>query len=85
MLDLKNNVKRDNVHDLTEYSFAREVCKSHPKIIMIYKKLLPILYQFAAYQCVFPVITMVEDSLLLAEMQLDYYKKIYEEKGKIQK
>jgi hypothetical protein len=69
------------VHDLTEYSFACEVIKSHPKIISIYAKILPVLYHFAAYQCVWPVITIIEDSKLLAEMQLSYYQKIHSTKG----
>lgn len=74
----------NNVHDITEYSFALEVSKSHPKIINIYEKLLPVLYQFAAYQCVWPTIQIVEDSLLLARMQEKYYAKILANKGKIQ-
>jgi hypothetical protein len=69
------------VHDLNEYAFAKEVVKSHPKIISIYAKILPVLYHFAAYQCVWPVITIIEDSKLLAEMQLEYYSKIHSTKG----
>ncbi len=70
-----------NLHDLTEFAFAREVVKDHPRIISIYKKLLPVLYAFAHYQCVWPVLTMIEDSKLLAEMQLAHYTKVYTSKG----
>ncbi len=70
-----------NLHDLTEFAFATEVMKDHPRIISVYKKLLPVLYAFAHYQCVWPVITMVEDSKLLAEMQLQHYSKVYKSKG----
>ncbi len=73
----------DNVHDLTDYSFALEVMKSHPKIISVYTKLIPVLYNYAQFQCVWPVITLVEDSLLLAKMQESYYRKIFESKGRI--
>lgn len=70
------------VYDLIDYQFAREVMRTHPRIISIYDKLLPALYQFAAYQAVFPVIQMVEENKLLAEQQYRFYKKIYDIKGK---
>lgn len=69
------------VHDFLDYSFAREVVRDHPRIITVYEKLLPVLYGYAQYQGVWPVIQMVEDSKLLMEMQLDYYKKIHQTKG----
>jgi hypothetical protein len=69
------------VHDLLDYAFAKQVVADHPRIINIYDKLLPVLYAYAAYQAVWPVIQIVEDSKLLADMQLDYYKKIYTTKG----
>lgn len=80
MIDSKK-VQENNVHDLTDFSFAREVVNDHPKILKIYEKLLPALYHYAQYQGVWPVIQMVEDSKLLLEMQLDYYSKIYNTKG----
>ncbi len=79
--DMLESTDEHGVHDLNEYAFAKEVLKSHPKIISIYAKILPVLYHFAAYQCVFPVITIIEDSKLLAEMQLTHYQKIYSTKG----
>ncbi len=74
-------MNQGSVHDLSEYAFAVEVMKSHPRIISVYKKLLPVLYAFAHFQCVWPVITMVEDSKLLAEMQLTHYSRIFKSKG----
>lgn len=71
------------VHDFQEFAFSKEVCKDHPRIIKIYDKLLPVLYQYAQYQCVWPLIQMVEDSKVLAEMQLTYYSKINKNKGEI--
>jgi hypothetical protein len=76
-------VKKENIYDLTEYTFALEVVRDHPRIIAIYNKLLPALYQYAQYQGVWPVITMVEDSKLLLEMQLDYFANIHKTKGLI--
>ena len=76
-----NDMKQGSLHDITDYAFAREVVRDHPRIISIYSKLLPVLYAFGQYQCVWPVITMVEDSKLLAEMQLSYYRKIFLTKG----
>lgn len=69
------------LHDLTDYAFAREVVKDHPRVIQIYDKLLPVLYGYAQYQGVWPVLQIVEDSKLLMEMQLAYYNKIYKTKG----
>jgi hypothetical protein len=82
----KDVVKSDvegEVFDLTDFAFASQVVKDHPRILKVYEKLLPVLYSMAQYQCVFPVIQMVEDSKMLAQMQLDYYQKIYKSKGKI--
>ena len=81
MIDSNDTVEKNNIHDLTEYAFAREVVRDHPRIIKIYEKLLPALYRFAQYQGVWPTIQMVEESKLLLEMQLEYYSKIYKSKG----
>lgn len=81
MIESKDTVKKDNLHDLTDFAFAREVVRDHPRIIAIYAKLLPALYKFAQYQGVWPVIQMVEDSKVLLEMQLAYYNKIFKSKG----
>jgi hypothetical protein len=70
-----------SLHDLTEFAFSKEVLKDHPRIISVYSKLLPVLYAFAHYQCVWPVIQVVEDSKLLCEMQLQYFQKIHKTKG----
>lgn len=79
---MKNSNERiPGVYDLTDFAFAREVVKDHPRIIAIYTKLLPALYLYAQYQGVWPVIQMVEDSKALLETQFDYYNKIYTTKG----
>lgn len=75
---------KNNLYDLTDFAFAAEVVKDHPRIIKIYEKLLPALYHFAQYQAVWPVITLIEDSKLLAEMQYDHFKQVYDKKGNIQ-
>ncbi len=72
---------KHTVHDLTDYAFSKEVVRDHPRVIQVYTKLLPVLYAYAQYQGVWPVIQMVEDSKLLMEMQLDYYNRIYKTKG----
>lgn len=80
-------VKSDKVegttYDLTEYAHAVQVVKDFPRIIGIYNKLIPVLYAFAQYQGVYPVLQMVEDSKLLLEMQYSYYEKIHKSKGKV--
>lgn len=84
----KNVVKSEDkvngtTHDLAEYAHAREVVRDFPRVIRLYNKLLPVLYEFAQYQGVWPVLQMVEDSKLLMEMQLEFYEKIHKNKGKI--
>lgn len=69
------------VYDFLDYTFSREVVRDHPRILKIYEKLLPVLYQFAQYQGVWPVLQMVEDSKLLLEMQLSHYSQIHASKG----
>lgn len=81
MIESKKGEVYHSLHDLTDYAFSKEVTKDFPKLIEIYRKLLPVLYQYAQYQGVWPVIQMVEDSKMLMEMQLDYYKKVHETKG----
>lgn len=83
MLESKYTVNKNkaSIHDITDFAFAREVVRDHPRIIKIYETLLPALYQFAQYQGVWPTIQMVEDSKLLLELQYDYYKQIYDTKG----
>lgn len=79
--DMNTKDGTNRVYDLTDFAFAREVVKDHPRIIKIYEKLLPVLYNYAQYQGVWPVLQMVEDSKLLLEMQLEFYEKIYKSKG----
>jgi hypothetical protein len=81
---MEESSKKDTphtLHDFIDFQFSKEVVKDHPRIIAIYNKLLPVLYGFAQYQGVYPVIQMVEDSKLLLELQLDYYGRIYKTKG----
>lgn len=72
-----------SVHDFIDFAFAVEVVRDHPQILALYNRILPELYKFAQYQSVWPVITMIEDSQLLASMQLDYYGQIHKSKGRI--
>lgn len=82
MLECKD-MDQGLIFDLTDYAFSREVVKSHPRIISVYDRLLPVLYHHAAYQCVFPVIQIVEDSRILANMQLKFYQHIFDTKGMV--
>lgn len=82
MIDSANKVE-GTTHDLTEYAHAKEVVRDFPRIIAVYTKLLPVLYQFAQFQGVWPVIQIVEDSKLLLELQLEFYQKIYNSKGQV--
>jgi len=81
MIQSSKDKEFNTLHDLTDFAFAKEVVRDFPKVISIYTKLLPVLYAFAQFQGVYPVIQMVEESKLLMEMQLSYYQKIFKTKG----
>lgn len=70
-------------HDFLEFAYSKRVVEDMPKIISVYRKLLPVLYQYQQYTTIWNVIQSVEDSKLLAELQLTYYQTIYEKKGRI--
>lgn len=80
---VKSKDKNAETYDLKEYAYAKEVVRDLPRIISVYKKLLPVLYQYGQYQCVWPALQMIEEALVLAEIQHKYYKKIYLQKGKL--
>lgn len=82
----KDNVELKNkasVHDFIEYSFSAAVHKDFPKIIRMYSKMLDFLYQHGRYAGVAPVIASIEENKLLMEIQYDYYRRVYERKGKV--
>lgn len=72
---------KHQVFDYIDYAHAKEVVRDFPKIITIYTKLLPVLYEYAQYASVWDTIQTVESSKLLAEIQMDHYYKIYLRKG----
>lgn len=75
--------KSDNTHSLKDYAYAKEVVRDFPKILSIYNKLLPVLYPYAQFTGVWEVIQSVEDCQTLMKIQYEFYKKIYDKKGKI--
>jgi hypothetical protein len=74
---------KSNTHSLKDYAYSKEVVRDFPKVLSVYNKLLPVLYQYAQYTGVWEVIMAVEDCQSMMKIQHDFYKKIYENKGKI--
>lgn len=83
---MKKNVlesKKGETYSLADYAYSKEVVKDFPKVLLVYSKLLPVLYQYAQFTGVWEVIQSVEDCQTLMKIQLEFYKKIYDKKGKI--
>lgn len=82
---VKDGSKKDiaSTHSFLDYAYAVEVVRDFPKLLSIYNKLLPVLYPYSKYTGASEVINSVEDCRLLLELQLDFYERVYESKGKI--
>lgn len=81
-------MKLDNenkIYDLTDYAVAKAVVEDFPKIMKIYETLLPALAHYQHYLAVSSVMLAVEDSQTLMKMQLDQFKTIHENRGKVTK
>lgn len=78
-----SNDSQGKTYDLTEFAIAQDIVTSFPRIIKVYKKLLPVLYENARYHGVWITIQAVEDALTLMEMQLRQAQKTFNEKGLI--
>lgn len=75
--------KKNETYSFIEYSHAKQVVKDFPKILNVYDNLLPVLYNYAQYSGVWEVIQSIEDSRMYMNIQYDYYKNVYNKKGKI--
>ena len=73
---------KNNKYDFIEYKHAAQVIKDYPGILRILSKLIPALRDKSHYTGVNHLLQAAIDSKILLEMQFDYYKKIYESKGK---
>jgi hypothetical protein len=73
----------NNKYDLSEFAYSKSVLKDFPKLISLYREILPILTAYSHYTIAYDVREVVLDSLSLAEIQYDYYEVINEKKGKI--
>ena len=68
--------------DFLDYVHSREVVKDFPSILYILEKLIPALEDKSQYAGVQHLLTAARDSQAILTMQYEYYKKIYEKKGK---
>ncbi len=77
------STKGGNTHSLKDYAYSKEVVTDFPKVLSVYSKLLPVLYQYAQYQGVWEVIQTVEGAQTLMKIQYDFYQKVFTNKGKL--
>lgn len=77
------NNDKTNLYDITDYAIAKSVMEDFPKVLKIYEKLLPALEHYNHYLAVASVIIAVEDAQTLLKMQMDQFKSIHANKGKV--
>lgn len=70
-------------HDFLEYGFAKAVTKDFPFLIGLYERVIIALYPYAKYKNVWLVLQTLRDNQTMLQIQLDYYKNVYEKKGKM--
>lgn len=75
-------LKKGEKYDFIEYAHSREVVRDFPAIIYIIEKLIPALQDKSQYSGVNHLLEAAKDSHIMLNMQLDYYKKIYDDKGR---
>lgn len=78
-----DKVKKGSRHDFLDYAFSKEVVRDFPKLLVIYNQLIPVLEKYRQYTGAVEVLSAVYDCKTLLEIQLTYYKRIYDKKGKI--
>lgn len=69
-------------HDFTEFQHAKKVTEDFPSLIYVISKLIPALEEKAHYTAVAHLLNAANDAKLMMEMQYDYYKNIYQNRGK---
>lgn len=79
MIDSNN---KGGKYDLNEYKYAKQVLEDFPAIIHIIEKLIPALEDKSHYTGIYHLLQAAYDSHMTLAMQYDYYKKIYDQKGR---
>lgn len=80
---VESNNKGAERYNFTEYQHAKQVVNELPAILIIIDKLIPVLQEKSQYTGVFSLLQAAYDSKILLEMQYSFYKKIYDDKGKV--
>ena len=72
---------KENIHDLSEFSFAKQIVEEIPKIMIELEKSQVNLYKFNHFTNVADVLYAINDAKTMLEIHYQVYKEIYEKKG----
>lgn len=76
-------MKKADVHDLFEYSFAKKVLKDVPELQIKLDKCLELLYNGREYRDIADVIYSIQEAKFILNLHYETYSKIVETKGKL--
>lgn len=79
MVDLEKGSK----HSFMDYAYSKDVVRDFPHLLSLFDKLIPVLEHYQKYTAAWQVLQATYDAKMLTEMQLEYYKDVYNKKGKI--
>jgi hypothetical protein len=80
---LQSNIV-SKIFSFTDYAYSKQVVEDYPRILAMYKKLLPAIAPFQAYAGVWLVMQAVQESIHAMERQLKQSTKVYSNRGKMQ-
>ncbi len=70
-------------HSLLDYAHAREVVKTFPALITMMDNLIEHLEPYRQYSATQHIYAAAEEARILYAIQLSFYSKVYDRKGKI--
>lgn len=76
-------MKKDNVHNLYEYQFAKKMVEEIPQILIDLDNCFDLLYNHIDYKDVLDVIYAMADAKFYLQLHYVAYKDVYDKKGKV--
>jgi hypothetical protein len=71
------------LHDMTDFQIAKDVIKQVPRILNLLDNSFDKLNNFQHYRDVAIVLDSIVEAQISLAMHLDFYQKIYDNKGKM--
>lgn len=71
-------------HDILEFAFAKAVTKDYPYLIRLFDAVIKKIRPHQKYKSVWLAYQSLNDSKRMMEMHLKHYKKVNEQKGRVE-